>query len=69
MLGIPVNESVSNGSKQKKKKDRSSQFDYLTRPRSYSDEADEELITGFKKARRKMIKLKKNTSEMRLEQT
>ena len=55
----------------RKKKDRSSQFDYLMhggRPRSNSDEADEELLTGFKKARRKMIKLQKNTSEMRLEQ-
>ena len=54
----------------RKKKDRSSQFDYLMhggRPRSNSDEADEELLTGFKKARRKMIKLQKNTSEMRLE--
>jgi len=38
------------------------------RPRAYSDEADEELLTGFKKAKKKMVKVQKDMSELRLEQ-
>lgn len=55
--------------KNRNKIERSS-YDYMTggRNRANSDEADEEFLTGFKKAKRKMLKMKKNTNEMRLEQ-